>query len=236
MAIRSRTGFDAIRMESTVTQGAGATAQIESTIHLYWLPLGAGGRFVRWNGRAYEALAALWERRKPEDLYHSALEVTGPRGRFVIEMTPIPDANGAERGVLAEGAVGSRLAGRFRLFRYELRRWNDGVIPDVDEAVDSPVHLSSDPRDAARLLELVPEVPTLVWGRDELRAGDMWNSNSVVSWLLARAGLDIDALRPPSGGRAPGWKAGLVAAKRPSHQRRALEVGTPQGALDDFAG
>ena len=223
-------------MESTVTQGAGATAQIESTIHLYWLPLGAGGRFVRWNGRAYEALAALWERRKPEDLYHSALEVTGPRGRFVIEMTPIPDANGAERGVLAEGAVGSRLAGRFRLFRYELRRWNDGVIPDVDEAVDSPVHLSSDPRDAARLLELVPEVPTLVWGRDELRAGDMWNSNSVVSWLLARAGLDIDALRPPSGGRAPGWKAGLVAAKRPSHQRRALEVGTPQGALDDFAG
>jgi hypothetical protein len=35
-------------------------------------------------------------------------------------------------------------------------------------------------------LELVPEVPTLVWGRDELRAGEMWSSNSVVSWLLAR--------------------------------------------------
>jgi hypothetical protein len=228
MATRSRTGFDAIRMESTVRTHTDVAAQIDSTIDLYWLPLGAGGHFVRWNGRAYEALAALRERRSPQALYHSALEVTVPGGRFVIEMTPIPDANGAERGVVADGAVGSRLAGRFRLFRYEVRRWNDGVIPDVDEAVDSPVHLSSDPRDAARLLELVPEVPTLVWGRDELRAGDMWNSNSVVSWLLARAGLNIDALRPPSGGRAPGWKTGLVAAKLPSHQRRPLEVGTSQ--------
>ncbi|MGA8417769.1 MAG: hypothetical protein WB808_14280 [Candidatus Dormiibacterota bacterium] len=196
------------------------TAQIDSAIDLYWLPLGAGGRFVRWNGRAYEALAALWERRRPQDLYHSALEVTRPEGRFVIEMTPIPDANGAERGVVAEGAVGSRLAARFRLFRYELRRWKGGAIPDVDEAVDSPVHLSSDARVAFRLLELVPKVPRLVWGRDELRAGDMWNSNSVVSWLLARAGLNVDAIRPPAGGRAPGWKAGLVAAKRPLLQRR----------------
>ena len=90
------------------------------------------------------------------------------------------------------------------------------------------MHLSSDASDVRRLLELVPEVPTLVWGRDELRAGDMWNSNSVVSWLLACTGLDIDALRPPSGGRAPGWKAGLVAAKRPTHQPRRLQVGTSQ--------
>jgi hypothetical protein len=200
------------------------TARADSTIDLYWLPLGAGGQFVSWNGRAYEALMAVWERRRPQDLYHSALEVTVPQGRFVIEMTPIPDANGAERGVVAEGAVGSRLAGHFRLFRYEVRRWNDGVIPDVDEAVDSPVHLDSDARDAGRLLELVPEVPTLVWGRDELRAGDMWNSNSVVSWLLARSSLNIAALRPPSGGRAPGWKAGLVAAKRPPLKRISRDV------------
>jgi hypothetical protein len=221
-------GFEEVGVEAT-TQGQGnAAARVDSTIDLYWLPLGAGGRCVRWNGRAYEALMALWERRRAQDLHHSALEVTGPQGRFVIEMTPIPEANGAERGVVAEGAVGSRLAGHFRLFRYEVRRWNDGVIPDVDEAVDSPVHLSSDARAAGRLLELVPEVPTLVWGRDELRAGDMWNSNSVVSWLRARAGLSLNALRPPSGGRAPGWNAGLVAAKRPSHQRRQLEFGTSQ--------
>ncbi|MFZ0129603.1 MAG: hypothetical protein WAL77_09300, partial [Candidatus Dormiibacterota bacterium] len=101
--LRSRAGFDAIRMESAVRPRTDVTAQIDSAIDLYWLPLGAGGRFVRWNGRAYEALAALWERRRPQDLYHSALEVTRPEGRFVIEMTPIPDANGAERGVVAEG-------------------------------------------------------------------------------------------------------------------------------------
>jgi hypothetical protein len=203
-----------------------APESVNPCIDLYWLPLGAGGRVVRWNGRAYERLLALWERRRPQDLYHSALEVTGTQGRFVIEMTPIPDAHGAERGVVGEGAVGSRLAGHVRLFRYEVRRWKDGVIPDADEAVASPVHLSSDARDAGHLLELVPEVPTLVWGRDELRADDMWNSNSVVSWLLACAGLNIDAVRPPYGGRAPGWKAGLVAAKLLSHQRRPLEIGT----------
>jgi hypothetical protein len=56
----------------------------------------------------------------------------------------------------------------------------------------------------------------LVWGRDQIGAGDMWNSNSVISWLLARAGLDMDGIEPPDGGRAPGWAAGLAAAGRPS--------------------
>jgi hypothetical protein len=196
----------------------------DATIDLYWLPLGAGGHFVRWNGRAYEALMALRERRRPQELYHSALVATVAQDRFVIEMTPVRDANGAERGVVAEGAVGSRLAGRLGVFRYEVRRWNNGVIPDVDEAVDSPVRLSSDARYARRILELVPEVPTLVWGRDELRAGEMWNSNSVVSWLLVRAGLDTDSIRPPAGGRAPGWRAGLVAARRPPLKRTSVEV------------
>jgi hypothetical protein len=75
-----------------------------------------------------------------------------PKGRLVIEQTPIPDSNGEERGVVAEGAVGSRWAGRFRNFRYELRRWRDGVIPDVAEAVESPRRLSDDPEQARRLL------------------------------------------------------------------------------------
>jgi hypothetical protein len=30
----------------------------EAAVDLYWLPLGAGGHFVRLNGRIYEALAA----------------------------------------------------------------------------------------------------------------------------------------------------------------------------------
>jgi hypothetical protein len=41
----------------------------------------------------------------------------------------------------------------------------------------------------------------------------MWNSNSVISWLIARSGLDIDSIEPPAGGRAPGWRAGLVVAR-----------------------
>jgi Polyketide cyclase / dehydrase and lipid transport len=42
----------------------------------------------------------------------------------------------------------------------------------------------------------------------------MWNSNSVISWLLVHAGVGVDAIRPPAGGRAPGWDAGLVVARR----------------------
>ena len=38
---------------------------------------------------------------------------------------------------------------------------------------------------ARRILDLVAEVPTPVWGRDELRTGEMWNSNSVIAWLIA---------------------------------------------------
>jgi len=29
-----------------------------ASVELYWLPLGAGGRFVRWNGRVFDAVAA----------------------------------------------------------------------------------------------------------------------------------------------------------------------------------
>lgn len=45
----------------------------------------------------------------------------------------------------------------------------------------------------------------------ELRAGEMWNSNSMLAWLIASTGPDVDAIKPPAGGRAPGWNAGVVA-------------------------
>ena len=106
--------------------------------------------------------------------------------------------------------------------RYENRRWRDGVIPDIAEAVESPRHLTDDSAVARRALELVPQAPTPVWGRDELRAGEMWNSNSLISWLLARSGLDVDSIHLPEGGRAPGWRAGLVVARR----QAAVEVPT----------
>ena len=184
-----------------------------SAIDLYWLPLGAGGHFVRLNGRAYEAVAALRERRARSALYHSALEVSVPEGRYVVEQAPAWRQTG-DRGVVAEGAVGSRAAGRLRLFRYEVRRWHEGVISDAAEAVESPRRLSDDRAIARRVLELVPEVPPLVWGRDELDAGEMWNSNSLISWLVVRSGLDVEKIALPRGGRAPGWHAGIVLARR----------------------
>ncbi|MGE0028114.1 MAG: hypothetical protein AB7O78_15115 [Thermoleophilia bacterium] len=184
-----------------------------ASIDLYWLPLGAGGHSVRLNGIAFEAVAALAQRRPRRDLYHSALEVVAPEGRFVVEQAPAWGGP-PERGVVAEGAVGLQALGRLRLFRYEVRRWRDGVIPDVAEAVASPVRLGDDPDRARELLALAPQVPTPVWGRDALGAGEMWNSNSTISWLITRAGLDAAAVAPPPGGRAPGWDAGIAVAAR----------------------
>jgi hypothetical protein len=185
-----------------------------ASIDLYWLPLGAGGRSVRLNGRVFEVVAARLARRPRCDLYHSALVVEVPGSRFVIEQTPVIDAHSSERGVVAQGAVGQRWAASLRIFQYEVRRWRDGVIPDIAEAVESPQRLSDDPCKARRLLDLVPSVPTPLWGRDELHTGEMWNSNSVTAWLVARAGLATDAIQPPLRGRAPGWGAGLVVAGR----------------------
>jgi hypothetical protein len=186
----------------------------DSSIDLYWLPLGAGGRSVRWNGRLFEAAMARREHRPAEDLYHSALEVRDRGRRFVIEMAPVWNIDAADRGAVCEGPVGTRWFGRYRLFRYEVRCWRDGRIPDLAEAVASPRRLSNDQPQAKHLLDIVPSVPTLTWGRDELGAGDMWNSNSLTSWLLARTGHDMTKIRPPARGRAPGWQAGLVLASR----------------------
>jgi hypothetical protein len=188
--------------------------KMRPSVDLYWLPLGAGGHSVRLNGRVFEAVVARVEKRPAKDLYHSALMVNVPEGEFVIEQAPVGSGNGAMRGVVAEGAVGSRWARSLRIFRYEIRRWRNGVIPDAGEAVDSPQRLTDDLSLARRVLELVPDVPTPVWGRDELKAGEMWNSNSLISWLIARSGLDVDSVHLPAHGRAPGWDAGLVVAHR----------------------
>jgi hypothetical protein len=154
------------------------------------------------------------ERRPACDLYHSALQIHLPEGTFVIEQTPVADLGGNQRGVVAGGAVGSRWAGRFRIFRYEIRVWLGGHIPDVAEAVDSPRRLTNEEDRSRRLLDVIRRVPTPVWGRDELGTGEMWNSNSVIAWAIARSGIDTQSIQPPSGGRAPGWQAGLVAARR----------------------
>ncbi|MGX6607088.1 hypothetical protein ACWKSP_33940 [Micromonosporaceae bacterium Da 78-11] len=186
-----------------------------ASVTLYWVPLGAGGHCIRRNGRIFEALMATYERRSVLDLYHSALEVRLGDDRYVLEMTPVWAGVAADRGVVQVGPVGSRLLGRSAMFRYEVRRWRNGTIPDVWEAVAGPQCVSSDIARAEQVLNLVPSVPALTWGRDESRTGEMWNSNSLTSWLLSRSGHRMDTIDPPAHGRAPGWQAGLVVAGPP---------------------
>ena len=185
-----------------------------AAVDLYWIPLGAGGHCVRANGRVFEALQAVRERRRRNDLYHAVLIVELDGENYAIELAPSPDADEASRGVVATGAVGSRHVGWLRLFRYEVRCWRGGTIPDLEEAVGGPRRLSSDPRAARRLLDLVAAVPTPVWGRDALQTGEMWNSNSMVAWLVVTSGVALDRLDPPPRGRAPGWRAGVEVARR----------------------
>jgi hypothetical protein len=63
----------------------------------------------------------------------------------------------------------------------------------------------------------------------------MWNSNSVISWLLARSGLPTNAIGPPAGGRAPGWQAGLVTARRQQRSDEGAGHGTG-GATERVGG
>lgn len=188
----------------------------QAGVDLYWLPLGSGGRCVRTSGRLYETLIATRNHRDSMHLYHSALIVRLDGHSFAIEMTPVWAVADPDRGVVAEGPVGMPSWGISRLFRYEIRCWRDGTIPDLGAAVDSPRRLSSDKDKARRVLELVASFPTATWGRDEQRTGEMWNSNSLTSWLLARSGHNTEttSATPPAGGRAPGWSAGLAVAAR----------------------
>jgi hypothetical protein len=203
---------------STWTRGTLATEHRHSQpgVYLYWIPLGAGGSgFVKLNGGVYELCKALLERRRPLHLYHTALVVRLPEGSFIVEtMWPSPDGDIRSRGVVVEGPVFAPWLGSTRLFRYEVRCWRDGVLPDADEAVDGPQRVSGDLVLARRLIDRAASVPRLIWGRDQLGTGDMWNSNSVISWLLATTGVPMETIVPPGRGRAPGWDAGVEMARR----------------------
>jgi hypothetical protein len=193
-----------------------------ATVDLYWIPLGAG-HCVRFNGKVFEAIAAARAHRQRCDLYHAALIVGIEGDRYTVEIAPSPDADEASRGVVGTGAVGSRHIGWLRLFRYEIRCWQGGSTPDLGYAVGGRWRLTTDARVARRLLDLGAAVPTPVWGRYEVGAGEMWNSNSMIAWLIA--GLPTELLRPPPHGRAPGWDAGLQLAARtaPTPGIRILE-------------
>lgn len=209
-------------MDSRQSGPVAGRACAPAGLDLYWIPLGAGTRVVRASGWIYERCLAVVQRRRPQRLFHSALVAHTGESCYFIEMTPIPaDGMAAQRGVVGEGFVGSRLLGRFRLFRYEIRCWRDGSIPDIGYAVGSPVRVSDDLVVVRQILAVLPFVPTPVWGRDERRAGEMWNSNSVVAWALERAGIIGVAGAPPDRGRAPGWEAGVIVARSPASPSRS---------------
>jgi hypothetical protein len=186
---------------------------MDAVVLLHWIPLGAGGHVVRRCGRLYERLAASVARRPPVDLFHAALELDVDGTHHTVEMGPVWNVPVRDRGACVEGPVGLTWLGRSRAFRYEVRCWRDGTIPDLAWAAASS-SLATDPARARRLLSLVPSAPAPTWGRDELRLGEMWNSNSLVSWLLASSGHPVEGLAPPRSGRAPGWDAGLALAAR----------------------
>ena len=184
------------------------------------------------NGRIYESIKARLQRRPPLDLYHTALAVQTGEDRFIVEtMWPSPPGEPLARGVVAQGAVFARWLSFTRIFRYEVRCWRDGVLPDADDAVGGPRLISSDPSIAQRLLDIAPSVPTLTWGRDQHDTGDMWNSNSVISWLLTRVGMEMDEVRPPEGGRAPGWNAGVAIASMPERTSPDLPTAPSDSGL-----
>ena len=182
------------------------------TAELRWIPVGAGGHVVRHTSRWWERLAAARAHRPPRPLVHGVLEITLDGVRTVIEMAPAWGGPRGSRGVVRTGAVGLRVLGRSRLFRYEVRCWRDGVIPDRRWTRGSPIVLAANDDTVRRLADHVREVPTPVWGRAVGPSGDMWNSNSLVAWLLGVGEVPTAGLLPPDA-RAPGWQAGLEVAR-----------------------
>lgn len=185
-------------------------------IMLWWLPVGAGAptRLSQIGSGWWERIQARRGQREPQQLFHAALEVFTTDGRFIIEMAPEwSDPHIQVRGVIARGPVVFRFLGRSKLFRYEVRCWADGELSDREWAVGGPVTVSQDDAEANTLLNCIDDVPLLTWGRVVDPTEDMWNSNSVVSWLLVMTGIDASGLVPPAGGRAPGWAAGIAVAQ-----------------------
>ncbi|MCC6382276.1 MAG: hypothetical protein IT304_07190 [Dehalococcoidia bacterium] len=178
-------------------------------LDLYWLPVGAGTHVQRASLVLYESIAAAFARRRRSTLCHAGLEM-GLGGRtFTLELTPVPAAQDVPAAMT--GAVGSPLAGRLRLFRYQLVCREAPALPDAQWAVGEPRRLSADPAAIRRVMDLAHTVPARTWGRRADGTHEMWTSNSAVSWLLLEAGVPLRAAAIPAGVTAPGWQAGIDA-------------------------
>ena len=191
-----------------------------ASVWLYWIPVGAGQHVVRRSTRVFETLDARRHHRPQRTLYHAALEVQLDAERWTVEMAP---AWGGGRPAITASPPPARSGSAASAPRgSSATRCACGAtesVPDLGFAVGDPVHVATDQVRTRRLLAAGSRVPGLTWGRDELGLGDMWNSNSLVAWLLATSGHDVTSLAPPGGGRAPGWTAGLELARRTDQVR-----------------
>lgn len=178
------------------------------------MPVGAGtSRFQQASLRFWEAFEAFRARRPRARLVHCALKLHTASGEaLTLELTPA--FIGGSEPPLITGPVGIRGADRFRLFRYQLRCLPVERLPDEEWAVGEPVRLTDDCGAVQRILELAPQVPRHTWGRRARGTSEMWTSDSVISWLLVRAGIDAAVPGLPPGSRAPGWGVGIELSSR----------------------
>lgn len=191
--------------------GGGGDPDCPCYVRLYWVPV--GGTSIT---DVLDFIAnRLIDNPDGKTIYHSALEIQFPEGgecrRFVIELTESEDdpAEKARVGETVEHNI-------FGPFNYTIRLFRNGEVEDQVNA-QAPITLSNDCRIASNIAALVAaeEVPDLDYGEKiGTRSGatDRWTSNSVISWLLQRTGLNPGGIFPPDGGIAPGWDAGLSHA------------------------
>lgn len=184
-------------------------------LELFWLPLGAGGHSVRVNGKVYEALLARAQRRASRDLYHAAL------------VAELPDGHPLSRsGPSGTGSPAPPIAARWCRARSACVRWAVAVVPLRGAALAGRSHpgprvrrgrpASSHRRRGRRT--------TCPRRRDRRAGADLGPRRARArgdvelqlrhTWVLVRAGLDPSEVQPPSSGRAPGFDAGLAAARR----------------------
>ena len=179
---------------------------MDAVARVRWAAVGAGGHVARRTSAWWERLVAAREGRAPQRLVHAVLEVEVDGAVRSVDMAPTWGRSAGPRHVVLTGPVGSRLLGWSPLFRYELR------IVDAPAPPGHVLHAGADLTLPADVLDDLAAVPVLTWGRDEAGVGEMWTSNSVVSWLLERHG--VTSVEPPAGHRAPGWDAGRRVARR----------------------
>jgi len=181
-----------------------------SWAELSWIPVGAGTRFQRASLVLYESLAAALSRRGRQQLVHAGLRGSHQGRPFTLELMPAPP--GPLSGEVT-GPVGTNWAGRFRLFRYQVCLLPNEALPDQAWAIEPPTRLSDDSAVVAAILDLSKKVPAYTWGRRRPGRAEMWTSDSAVSWILSRAGVELETVGPPPRSRAPGWQSGIVEAR-----------------------